>query len=157
MNQVPMSSVNLDHSEARFTGTARRGGKSSNNVLDAIDRERLRHWILIGKTQRARCNDIVPTPFTLGNHSVPYRRGVSAGLATGVRQLHASCDTLLMYKPDDSSERLNVIVHPDAQILRTNPALRKNRSCLGKHQSGAAYGPTAQMHKMPVVRIAVRA
>src|SRR6266850_5927837 len=157
MNQVPMSSVNLDYLEARFTGTARGGGKSRNDVLDAVDRESYWHRILIGKTQRARSNDIAPTPFTFGNPAVPFRRRVSAGLATGMRQLHPSYAALLMNKPDDSSQRLNVIVHPDAQVLRTNPALRKNRSRLGKNQSSPAYGPAAQMHKMPVVGVSVRA
>src|SRR5882672_7614297 len=157
MNQVPMSSVNLDHSEARFTGTARGGGKSRNDVVDALDRERSWHRIPIGKRQRARRNDIAPTPFTFGNPSMPCRRRVSAGLATGMRQLHPSHTALLMNKPDDSSQWLNVIVHPDAQVLRTNPALRKNRSCLGKNQSSPAYGPAAQMHKMPVVGESVRA
>src|SRR5258705_3139013 len=157
MNQVPMSSVNLDHSEARFTGTARGGGKSRNEVADAVDRERSWHRIPIGKRQRARRNHIAPTPFTFGNPSMPCRRRVSAGLATGMGQLHPSYAALLMNKPNDSSQRLNVIVHPDAQVLRTNPALRKNRSRFGKHQSGPAYGPAAQMHKMPVARVSVRA
>src|SRR6266404_7991468 len=74
-----------------------------------------------------------------------------------MRQLHPSYAALLMNKPDDSSQRLHVIIHPDAQVLRTNPALRKNRSCLGKHKSSPAYGPAAQMHKMPVVGVSVRA
>src|SRR5260370_21242226 len=150
-----MSSVNLDYSEARFTGTARGGGKSRNDVADAVDRECSWHRISIGKRQRARRNDIAPTSFIFGNSSMPCCRRVSAGLATGMRQLHPSHAALLMNKPDDPSQRLNVIVHPDAQVLRTNPALRKNRSCLGKHQSRPAYGPAAQMHKMPVVGISV--
>src|SRR5258705_710261 len=157
MNQVPMSSVNLDHSESGFTGTARGGSESRSDVMDAIDRERSCHRIPIGKRQRARRNHIAPTPFTLGNPSMPCRRRVSAGLATGMRQLHPSYAALLMNKPDDSSQRLHVIVHPDAQVLRTNPALRKNRSCLGKNQSSPAYSPAAQMHKMPVVGVSVRA
>src|SRR5260370_503274 len=56
-----------------------------------------------------------------------------------------------MNKADDSRQRLNVIVHPDAQVLRTDPSLGKNCSCFRQHQSSAAYCPAAEMHEMPVV------
>jgi hypothetical protein len=62
-----------------------------------------------------------------------------------------------MDKPDDSSQRVNVIVHPDAQVLGTDPALGKNCGCFGKHQASPAYCPAAQMHKMPVVCVLVSA
>src|SRR5229473_2068500 len=157
MNQVSMSSVDLDDTEARFAGTTRRGGKSRNHVLNTVDRERSRHRIVIGESQCTRSNDIVPASIIFGDHSLTCPRPVSAGLATGVRQLHPSHAALLMNKPGDSSQRLNVIVHPDAQVLRTNPALGKNGRCFGKHQSSTAYCPAAQMHEMPVARVPVRA
>src|ERR1700692_2971054 len=157
MNQVSMSSVNLNDTEARFAGTARRRDKSKTNVLDTFDRERLRHRIGIRKSQCARSNDIVPPSITFGDHSLACPWPVSASLATGMRQLHPSHTALLMNKPDDSSQRLNVIVYPDAQVLRTNPALRKDRSCFGVNQSRPAYGPAAQMREMPVVRVSVSA
>ena len=74
-----------------------------------------------------------------------------------MRQLHPSHAALLMNKPDDSSQRFNVIIHPDAQVLRADPALGKNGSCFGKYQSCTACCPAAQMHEMPVVRVSVRA
>ncbi len=157
MNQVSMSSVDLDDTEARFAGTTRRGGKSRNDVLNAVDRERLRHRIVIGESQRARSNDILPTPITFGHHCVACPRPVGASLATGMRQLHPSHTALLMNKPDDSSQRLDVIVHPDAQVVGTDSALGKNCSCFCKHQSGTAHRAAAQMHEMPVVRVSVRA
>src|SRR5882762_3419123 len=157
MKQVSMSSVNLDDTEARFTGTARGAGKSSNDVLNTLNGERSRHRIAISESQCARGNDIVPTTFTFGNRSVACPRRVSAGLATGMRQLHPSHAALLMNKPDDSSQRINVIIHPDAQVLRTDPALGKNGSCFGKYQPCTAYCPAAQMHEMPVARVSVSA
>jgi hypothetical protein len=45
------------------------------------------------------------------------------------------------------------MVGPDSQVLRTSPALGKNRSCFGEHQSSAAYGPAAEMHEMPVIGV----
>ena len=74
-----------------------------------------------------------------------------------MRQLHPSHAALLMNKPHDSGQRLNMIVRPDAQVLRTDAALGQNRGCFGKHQSSAAFSPAAQMHEMPVARVSVRA
>src|SRR6266403_1959534 len=152
-----MSGVNLNNTEARFAGTTCGGGKRGNDVLNAIDRKRSRHRIAISERQRARRNDIAPTPFALRNRSVACPRRVSARLATGMRQLHPSHAAFLMNKPDDSSQRVNVIIHPDAQVLRTDPALGKNGRCFGKHQASTAYCPAAQMHEMPVARVPVRA
>src|SRR5260370_1946368 len=157
MNQIAMSSVDLNDTEARFAGTTGGGSKSGNDVLDTVERERLRHRIVVGESQAAWGNDIVPSPFTFGDRSAACPWPVGAGLATGMRQLHPSHAALLMNKPDDSSQRLNVIVHPDAQVLRTNPALGKNSSCFGKHQSSTAYCPAAQMGEMPVVHVSVGA
>jgi hypothetical protein len=41
MHQVSMSSMNLNDTKARFAGTTCGGGKSRNDVLNTIDRERL--------------------------------------------------------------------------------------------------------------------
>src|SRR6267378_3190915 len=155
MNQISVSSVNLNDTEARFTGTTCGGGKSRDDVLNTVDRERLRHRIVIGESQCTRGNDIVPPSTTFGDRSVACPRPVGAGLATGMRQLHPSHAALLMNKPDDSSQRINVIIHPDAQVLRTDPALGKNGSCFGKYQPCTAYCPAAQMHEMPVARVSV--
>src|ERR1700675_3483895 len=103
MNQVSMSGVNLDDTEARFAGTARGSGKSRNDVLDTIDRERLRHRIALRETQCAGRNDIVPTPVTFRNPSVTSPRCVRAGLAPGMRQLHPSHTALLMNELHDAS------------------------------------------------------
>jgi hypothetical protein len=74
-----------------------------------------------------------------------------------MRQLHASNTALLMNKADDSSQRLNVIVTPDAQILRTNAAFRQNCRGFCKHQASTAYGAAREMDKMPVVRVSIGA
>src|SRR5260370_3848507 len=157
MNQVSMSTVNLDDTEARFTGTACGGDKSRNDAFNTVDRERPGHRIAIGESQCARRNDILPTPFTFGHRSVACPRRVGAGLATGMRQLHPSHAALRLNKPQDSRQRFNVMIHPDAQVLRTDPALGKNGSCFGKDQSCTSYCPAAQMHEMPVARVSVRA
>lgn len=138
-----MSRVNFDDTETRFTGPACGGGKSGDDVLDAVDRERLRYRIVSGESQRARGNDIVPAPITLRYLSVTCPRSVSTGLAAGMRQLHSSHATLLMNKAHDSSQRSNVIVLPDAQVLRADPPLGKNGRGFGQHQSSTAHRPAA--------------
>src|SRR6267142_2639745 len=157
MDQISMSSVKLNDAEAGFTGTACGGGKSGDDAVNSVDGERSGHRIAIGERQCARSDDIIPASITFGNRSVACPRRVSAGLATGMRQLHPSHAALLMNKPDDSSQRINVIIHPDAQVLRTDPALGKNGSCFGKYQPCTAYCPAAQMHEMPVARVSVSA
>src|SRR6185369_15192762 len=124
---------------------------------DAVDRERLRHRIVIRERYRARRNHIVPASFALRDRSVAFPRSIGAGLATGMRQLHPGHTALLRNKPDDASQRLNVIVHPDTQVLRTDAALGENRSSFGKHQSSTAHCPAPEMHEMPVAHISVSA
>src|SRR3981189_1220883 len=114
MNEVSMSGVNLNDTEARFAGTTRGGGKGNDDVLDTLDRERSGHRIAIGERQWARSNDILPTPFTFGHRCMACPRRVSAGLAAGMRQLHPSHATLLMNKPNDSGQWRNMIITPDA-------------------------------------------
>jgi hypothetical protein len=138
-----MSSVNLGHTEACFAGATSHSGESRNDVLNIVDGERLRHRIVSGESQRARGHQSGPAPVTFGDCSVALSWPVGAGLATGMRQLH-SCDAaLLMNETNDSRQRLNVIVLPDTQVVWTDPALRKNCSCFGKHQPSTAYSATA--------------
>src|SRR6266480_7336860 len=56
-----------------------------------------------------------------------------------------------MNKPDDSTQHFDVLVAPDAEILRTDAPLGKNGRCLSQHQSGATNRATPEMNEMPVV------
>ena len=72
-----------------------------------------------------------------------------------MRQLHSGSAALPMNEAHDSRQHLNVIVLPDAQILRADPPLRQYRRGLGEHQSRSAHGAASQMHQVPVVRISI--
>ncbi|MDX6559485.1 MAG: hypothetical protein QOF72_2534 [Blastocatellia bacterium] len=152
-----MSGMNLNHPEAGFAGAARRVRESSNYFLDAIKGEGLRHGILLGERKCARGHDILPTPFVFRNRSLTFPWPVRTGLASRMRQLHASYSALLMNETDDSSQGFNVFVTPDTQVLRTNAALGKNGRCLSKHQSSATDRSAAQMDEMPVVSVTIAA
>src|ERR1700730_8350248 len=60
-----------------------------------------------------------------------------------------------MNEPDDSSQRFNVLVTPDAKVLRTNATLGKNGRCLGQHQTSAAHGAATEMDEVPVVGVSI--
>src|SRR6267143_3780570 len=133
MNEVAMSSVDLNDPKARFAGATCRVGESSNYFLNAIRREGLRHGIVIGERKRAGGHDIFPTPFVFRNRSLTFPWPICTGLASGMRQLHAGDTALLMNETNDPSQRLNVFVTPDTKVLRTDAALGKNGRRLGKH------------------------
>src|SRR6516165_7179173 len=98
MNQITMSSVDLDHTEACFASATSRGGEGRNDVVNAIDRKGLRFWIVISKSHRAWSHDIRPTPVTFGDGPVAIPRPVGAGFATGMRQLRSRDADLFMNK-----------------------------------------------------------
>src|SRR6266550_2784027 len=115
MNEVAMSSVNLNHPEARLAGATCRIRKSSNYFLNTTRGDSLRHGIVIRERNCARGHDIFPAPFVFRNSSLAFPWPRCAGLASGVRQLHAGNTALLMNEADDPSQRFNVSVTPDAE------------------------------------------
>src|SRR5260370_1476184 len=110
MNQVAMSSMNLNHPEAGFAGTTCSARESSNYFLNASRCKGLRHGIVIGESECARGHDILPTPFVFRNFSLTFPRAVGTGLAPSMRQLHAGYTALFMNEIDDSSQGFNVPV-----------------------------------------------
>src|SRR6266478_4066387 len=157
MNEVAMSSVNLNHPEARFAGATCRVGKSSNYFLNPIQREGLGHGIIIRERNWARGHDILPAPFVFRNRSLTFPWPICTRLASRMRQLHAGDTALLVNETDDPRQRFNVPITPDAKILRTDPALGKDGRCLGKHQSSAAHCSAAEMDEMPIIGVPIAA
>src|SRR6266576_1884347 len=50
-----------------------------------------------------------------------------------------------------------MFIFPDAEVLRTDAAFRKNGRCFRQHESGPADGATSKMHKVPIVGVTVEA
>src|ERR1700690_2068785 len=157
MNQVAMGSVNFDDAEALFPGATGSGYKCSDDFSDPAGGERLRHWISIGKTQCAWGDDILPAAGAFGDRSLTIPWPIGTRLASGMSQLHSGYAALFMNEANDPRERFNMIVLPDAEILRADTSVGKNGSCFGEHQSGATDGAAAQMDEMPVVRVSIGA
>ncbi len=91
-----MSTVSINHPEACLADATGRGREGGNYFLNAIQRQRLRHRIIIGKKDGARSHDVFPTAFLFGNRSRPFPRPVRDGLASRVCQLHPGGTALFM-------------------------------------------------------------
>src|SRR6185369_2928902 len=89
--------------------------------------------------------------------AVAFPRPARARFAAGVRQLHSGDAALVVNETNDTPQRLDMSVAPDAKILRTDAALRQDRGRFGHHQSRAADRATAEMDEMPVVSQTVAA
>ena len=51
---------------------------------------------------------------------------------------------------EQTPEHVDVIVTPDAKVLRADPTFGTDGGRLGHDQARAAYGPAAQVDQMPV-------
>ena len=60
-----------------------------------------------------------------------------------------------MKKIHNSLQAGNMVVFPQAEVLRGNAALRENRRCLGEYQPGAPDGAATQMNQVPIAGKAV--
>src|ERR1700757_420919 len=102
MNQITMRGVNFDHAKAGIARAPRRIGKSPNDLLNAIDCERLRIRIIIGKLNRAWRHHVLPAAFGFRNNAVPFPWSSRARFASGMGQLHTRNAALFMDEADDS-------------------------------------------------------
>src|ERR1700730_17333649 len=123
MDQIAMSGMNLNYPEAGVTSSTCSCRESRDDLLNAVRRKGLRHGIVIGEGDGTRGHDLFPTSFRFRNLSLPFPWPVRTGLASGVRYLHPCGTALFMNKADDSSERFNVLITPNAKVLRTNATL----------------------------------
>src|SRR6266567_6787192 len=119
MNQITMRGVNFDYAKAGIARAPRRVGKSPNDLLNAIDRERLRCRIIIGKRNRAWRHHVLPAAFGFRNNSITFPWSSRARFAPGMRQLHTRNAALFMNEADDVLYKIDMFVFPDAEVLRT--------------------------------------
>ena len=72
-------------------------------------------------------------------------------------ELNAGDRALPVDEARDALERLEMLVAPDAEVLRRDPPLRRDRRRFGEHQRRAADRARREMGEMPVVGVAVDA
>ncbi|MCY1184246.1 hypothetical protein D9M73_249250 [compost metagenome] len=76
---------------------------------------------------------------------------IGAGLASGMRELHAGDRALGLDEASDPPQRLDMLVAPDTQVLVGDPPLRAHRRSFDYHQPGAPHRPASRMDQVPVV------
>ena len=76
--------------------------------------------------------------------------GGGAGLAPGVRQLHAGASSLRVHELRYAAKAGNVLVFPDAQVARRDAALRGDSRGFKRDQASAALRPAAEMDEVPI-------
>src|SRR5439155_11410540 len=107
--------------------------------------------------QRAWVYDFFPTSLALVNCARTFPWAACARFADGVGQLHSGHASLFMNKTNDSTQHLDVLVVPDAEVLGTDASLGKNGGYLGQNEAGATNRAAPEMNEMPVVRESVAA
>ena len=147
-----MRRMQLDDAEASLEGAACSRAKAVDDAADAIDRQRLRLGIVVRKLDRARRDNVRPAALILRQRARTVPRPARTGLAPGVRQLHAGDAALRVNETHDPRERIDVIVAPDTEVLRADPALRQNRGRFRQDERGTADGAATEVNEVPVAR-----
>jgi len=112
-------------------------GKLPRKGRSAVERDRTGSYGLPTAIFRRQG---VPTP--------PGRIG--GGFAAGMGQLDTGNRSLGPDKGSDPAKSRNRLIRPYPEVPRRNPPLRGDRSRFGKHQTGPAHRPAAEMNEMPV-------
>jgi hypothetical protein len=68
-----------------------------------------------------------------------------------VSQLNPRRGALLANETRDAREHLDVVVFPDAKILRADATFGRNRRRFGEYNACSSDGATAEMDQMPVI------
>src|ERR1700724_2406303 len=145
MQQVAMCRVQLDQVEPCLQSALCGRGERSDNALYSCEVQCYRLSEVFPKTNRAGGHHILPPAFTRGQKPLLFSTWTRhAGLAPRVRQLHPCASTLTMNKCNHSFQLCDVIVFPQSQVLRRDPALGKNSRRFGKHQPCATHGTASQ-------------
>ena len=154
--QVTVRRVQLQPFKARRQRAFRGGDKI---ILHAED-------VCLGHGARDFCQRITerdcarrnrgPAALRLGQMRAAVPRQIGGRLAARVRDLNARHRAVRLYKFRDACERRDVFFAPETEAARRDAAFRRNRRGLDDDESRAADRARAEMHKMPVIRHAVR-
>ena len=146
-----MGSVDLEHPEASPQGAPGGGLEGRDHLLDAGLVQRHRDRAALAERERAGADD---GPASLpGRHqrASTFPGRLRAGLAPGVAQLDAGDRPLSVDEPRDTGQGLDVLVAPDSQVSRGDPAVAGDGRGLGHDQRRPAHRPAAEMDQVPVV------
>src|SRR5271155_3247034 len=121
MEKISMRGVDFDHAEARLASAACRGDEGFDDLANPALIERCRMWIAIRERDCAR-RDRRPSTFGRRNLSRPFPRALRAALSSSMRELDSGDRALFTDEASDTCEGLDMIVLPNSEILRADPA-----------------------------------
>src|SRR4051812_14351029 len=113
-----MSGVDFDNTESSLPCSLSCRLERVNDLLNAFDSKRLRHWVVFCEWDNAGCYDFAPASLSVRQHPTTFPWAVGAGFTSGVSELHAGDAALLVKKTSDTGQFIDVFVLPDAEILR---------------------------------------
>src|SRR5215472_9569615 len=142
--------MNLDYVEAGIARPTRGIGKGlyGRSDLMFIESDRLRIVIRERNIARRKRN---PSALRYRNFFAAFPRASGAAFPPRMCQLNSSERALAVYKLRNAREDFNVIVFPDAQVLRTDAPFGNNGGRFSEDQGGTANGAGAEMDEVPIV------
>ena len=151
-----MCGVDFDHFETGMQSASCGSSEIFYHALNSggIERQRLR--VGVGKRDGAG-RDGFPSALRFGDEASVLPGARCAAFASGVGELNSGDGSLPQQKLGDAREEGDVVVFPDAEILRADAAYGGDGAGFGEDQRGAADGAAAEMDEMPVVRKAIAA
>ena len=139
-----MGGVQFYQVKSCLQGALRCPDERPGNCLYAGKIERNGPRVVVRKTEPAGARYIFPAAFT--GVEISLLRGPGAahtGFTSGVCKLHSGARPLLMKERNDSAQAGDVVILPEAKILRSNTAFGKHGRGLGKDESRSTHCPAA--------------
>ena len=124
--------------------------KVTNDALDVSVRHCFR---LLGPRRERHCArrvDRSPAAFAFVERAAPAPWRVRARLAAGVGELNAGHGALRFDERRDAGEHGDMLVLPDAQVVRRDASFGRHGRCLSDHHRRTPDSATAEVYEVPV-------
>src|ERR1035438_10472394 len=121
-----MGGVNLDDIETGLIGADGGGAKGQHDRSDACVIELVRLWVVRGKRDGAGRQDVGPASSFRRDNAFPAPGAEGARLPPGVGELDSGARALGTQESRDAGQGRDVLVLPQAEVLRADAALGRN-------------------------------
>ena len=154
VQQVAVRGVDLHSVEPRDLRAAGGGGKGAHHAAQFVGAHHRRGGEEVVKAVLVRPDDL-PAAQLGGHRAFAAPGGVGARFAPGVRELHPNVSAVLVHEISDVTQRHDLAVVPQAQVLGADAALGRDGGGLGQNQSRPAERVLAEVHEVKFVGNAV--
>src|SRR5262249_32780357 len=149
VQQVAVRGVDLDDVKSGLHRSTGGFSECSHDTFDSLFVERFRKRIVVRKPDRAR-SDRFPASPRLADFLAAFPRWRRTSLPARVSELNAGRRSLAVKKPGDPREDFDVLIFPEAEILRADAAFRGDGGGFGEYQTSASDGTAAEMDEVPI-------